>query len=146
MESADSSNKSVLESLAVQLGDGSLNRKQIEFIFNALPLEITFTDENDIIRYYSAPDIKLFTRKPEIIGTKVQDCHSEKSIDLVNRILDDLRAGIRKSAEFWSEHDGKLVLTIYTAVNDSDGNYLGCLETVQDISAIKKRFLAVSCG
>ena len=122
----------------IKLGDGSLNARQIESVFDALPLEITFTDENDIIVYYSRPKEPLFSRKPEIIGTKVQDCHSEKSIDLVNSILNDFKTGKRKSAEFWFEHDGRLVLTIYRAVTDSDGSYLGCLETAQDISEVKK--------
>ena len=137
-EAVDSSSKVIAESLAVKLGDGSMNSEQIKAVFNALPLEITFTDENDIIRYYSVPEVKLFSRKPEIIGTMVQNCHSEKSIDKVNKLLGDFRSGTRKSAEFLVEHDAKLVLTIYTAVKDARGRYIGCLETAQDISAIKK--------
>ena len=122
----------------IKLGDGSLSARQIESVFNTLPLEVTVTDEYDIIKYFSRPENPIFSRTPNIIGTKVQDCHSEKSIDQVNRLLSDFKAGKRKSAEFWSEHDGKLVLTIYKAVTDADGSYLGCLETNQDISAVKK--------
>lgn len=131
------SNKSP-KPMTIKLSNGYLTGEQIEFVFNALPLEVTFVDENDIIRYFSRPPNSLFTRKSEIIGTKVQDCHSEKSIAMVNSLLDDFKSGERDSAGLWFEEEGKFIMVIYTALRDENGNYLGCLETAQDITGIKE--------
>jgi DUF438 domain-containing protein len=68
----------------------------------------------------------------------VQDCHPEKSVDKVNRILEDFKAGRRDAAEFWIDFSGKKVYIRYFPVRDAAGTYLGTLEVVQDITAIQR--------
>jgi DUF438 domain-containing protein len=67
----------------------------------------------------------------------VQNCHPEKSVHLVTRILEDFKAGQRELAEFWIEMGGKHIYIRYFPVRDPDGRYLGCLEVAQDTTRIR---------
>lgn len=107
-------------------------------MLNTLPVELSFVDENDIVRYFSHENHpKIFPRTRGVIGMAVQNCHPQKSVHLVNRILADFKAGKRDVAEFWIDLGGKRVHIRYWPVRDPQGRYLGCLETVQDITAIQ---------
>jgi DUF438 domain-containing protein len=107
-------------------------------MLNTLPIELSFVDAEDTVRYFSHENHpKIFPRTRGAIGMKVQNCHPQKSVHLVNRILADFRAGQREVAEFWVKMQGKEVHIRYWPVLGTDGEYLGCLETVQDITPIK---------
>lgn len=120
----------------VSFETGALSKEEIEAIFNTLPVEITFVDKEDIVRYFNEPAERIFLRAKAVIGRKVQGCHPQKSLHLVNQILEDFRSGRRDVAEFWIEHEGRLIHIRYFAVRD--GDYLGCMEVAQDITDIKK--------
>lgn len=108
-------------------------------MLNALPVELSFVDENDTVRYFSHEmSEKIFPRTRGAIGTKVQDCHPEKSLHMVNRILAEFKAGTREVAEFWIDMGGRKIHIRYWPVRDAKGKYLGCVETVQDVTAIQK--------
>jgi DUF438 domain-containing protein len=117
---------------------GSLSKEQIEAIFNTLPVEITFIDKEDLVRYFSQPKDMIFSRTKAIIGRQVQLCHPQKSVHLVNQILEDFKDGKRDVAEFWINLEGKLIHIRYFAVRNKNGEYLGCLEVTQNIPEIKK--------
>ncbi len=117
---------------------GSLTLEQVNLILNHLPVEISFVDENDIVQYFNSQETKLFSRKPEIIDGTVQECHSPASRPAVNRIFDSFRKKERDVSETWIKHDGKLVHIRYFAVRGNMGEYRGCLEVVQDVTAIRK--------
>jgi len=102
-----------------------------------LPLDITFVDENDQVRYYSAGMHRVFPRSPAIIGRKVQNCHPVNSVHVVNRIVEEFRKGTRNQAEFWLRMDGRFVHIRYFAVRDRDGRYRGILEVTQDVTDIR---------
>jgi DUF438 domain-containing protein len=108
---------------------GILPENTVISILGALPLDITYIDERDIIRYYS--DYRIFKRMPEIIGTPVQDCHSPESRDNVNRVIEDLRSGLKDVAEFMVEKKGRKVRVRYIAVRDERGAYMGLVETAE---------------
>jgi DUF438 domain-containing protein len=59
-------------------------------------------------------------------------------LHLVNRILAEFKAGRRDVAEFWIDFGGRRVHIRYWPVRSPRGEYLGCLETVQDITAIQR--------
>jgi len=109
----------------------------IEAMFDALPVEVSFVDSDDTVVYYSKGDDRIFKRSPAVIGRKVQACHPQKSVHVVNHILDDFRAGRRDVAEFWINLDGRKIYIRYFPVRDHSGNYLGCLEVTQDITDIQ---------
>jgi|Deesub1362A_J573_1020465.scaffolds.fasta_scaffold06496_4 hypothetical protein len=117
---------------------GSLSPHEIESIFNTLPVDITFVDKDDVVRYFSQTKERIFVRTKAVIGRKVQQCHPQKSIHLVNKILDDFKAGVRDRAEFWINLKERLIYIQYFAVRDRKGEYLGCLEVTQDITEVKK--------
>jgi DUF438 domain-containing protein len=102
-----------------------------------LPADLTFVDEEDIVRYYSATAEPIFPRSPDVIGRKVQDCHPPKNLPAVNRVLTEFKAGTRDVAEFWMRPGGKFVHIRYYALRDADGNYRGAMEVTQEASGVR---------
>jgi len=122
----------------IKFSTGALTPHVLENMINSLPVELTFIDDQDSVKYYSKPKDMLFTRIPAVIGNKVQNCHPQKSVHLVNQIVEEFKDGIRDVAEFWIDMAGKKVHIRYFAVRDNSGKYLGCVEMTQDISEIQK--------
>jgi len=110
----------------------------LEAIFDALPLDVTFVDENDTVQYYSKGDDRIFRRTPAVLGRKVQNCHPRDSLDKVNKVVSELRSGKRNVAEFWIDFKGRKIYIRYFAVRDKGGRYRGVLEVTQDITDIQK--------
>ena len=116
-----------------------LDHDTLAAILNTLPVELSFVDQNDTVRYFSHErGEKIFPRTRGVIGTRVQNCHPQKSVHLVNRILAEFKAGQREVAEFWIDMGPRKVHIRYWPVRDPVGRYLGCLETVQDVAPIQK--------
>lgn len=122
----------------IHLDTGDLSRDLINLMLTHLPVDLTLVDENDRVVYYSQGKGRVFPRSPGIIGREVQKCHPPKSVHIVNRILDEFKAGRRDVAEFWIQVGGKLVSIRYFALRSPDGAYKGCLEVSQDISEIRQ--------
>jgi DUF438 domain-containing protein len=128
----------------IPLQVGALTVQQIALLLTHLPVDVTYVDENDEVRFYSATKERIFDRQPAIIGRKVQQCHPPTSIHRVQRILDDFHSGRRDTAEFWIQmggpesQGGKFIHIRYFALRDEPGNYRGALEVTQDITAIRK--------
>jgi hypothetical protein len=116
-----------------------LDYATIGAMLNTLPVELSFVDADDTVRYFSHENHeKIFPRSRGAIGMKVQNCHPQKSVHLVNGILADFKAGKRDVAEFWIDMGPRKAHIRYWPVRDPSGNYLGCLETVQDVAPIQK--------
>ncbi len=133
----------VIEDAVVQDGGvvfptGRLGLNELMAILNALPIEITFVDRDDTLRYFSESNNRVFHRTKSAIGRKVQNCHPPQSVERVERILASFKEGRRDSAEFWMKQRGKFVHIRFLAVRDRNQNYLGTMEIVQDISEIKE--------
>jgi len=116
----------------------NLSREQLEGILEAIPVEISFVDEHDLVRFWNKHDTRIFKRPVSVIGKSVRDCHPKQSVDKVNQILSDLKSGRRDSAEFWIDLRGRKVYIRYFAVRDKEGKYLGTLEATQDVTEIKE--------
>ncbi len=115
-----------------------VEREVMAAILNTLPVELSFVDRDDKVRYFSHENgAKIFPRTRGVVGMAVQNCHPEKSVHLVNRILADFKAGKRSVAEFWIEMGGRFVHIRYFPVRSLQGEYLGTLEVVQDVSGIR---------
>jgi hypothetical protein len=102
-----------------------------------LPVDVTFVDENDEVRFFSQTRERIFERQATIIGRKVQLCHPPSSMDKVQKILDDFRTGKRDVAEFWVQMMGKFVHIRYFALRDRHGKYRGTIEVSQDVAPIR---------
>lgn len=123
---------------AVDLSTGRLTREQVDLLLTHLPVDISYVDENDELVYYSATKERIFPRSPGVIGRKVQKCHPPKSFHVVQKILDEFRAGKKDVADFWIQMKGKFIHIRYFAVRDSGGRYRGTLEVSQDVTDIRK--------
>jgi len=117
---------------------GELGKEVLDALLETLPVEISFVDESDTVRYFNKNGNRIFPRPPSVIGRKVQDCHPKKSLHKVNQILDDFKNNRRDAAEFWIDMRGRKVYIRYFAVRGKGGKYLGCLEVTQDITDLKK--------
>jgi DUF438 domain-containing protein len=116
---------------------GNLTKEQLESLLNTLPVDITFIDAYDTVRYFSKPEKRFFVRTKAVIGRKVYMCHPQKSIDVVTAILNSFKSGKKDAAEFWINLNNRLVHIRFFAVRDADGKYLGTIEVVQDITDVK---------
>ena len=117
---------------------GALTLDQINLIFTHLPVDLTFVDENDTVRFYSGGPERIFPRSSAVIGRTVQNCHPPGSVHIVQNILDSFRAGKQSTAEFWIPLHGKFVHIRYLALRDAGGAYRGCLEVTQDVIHIRQ--------
>jgi DUF438 domain-containing protein len=121
----------------LHLHTGTLTPREVNRLLAHLPIDITYVDKEDSVRFFSQTKERIFPRSPAIIGRKVQKCHPPASIDRVQRIVDDFRAGHRDEAEFWIQMQGRFVHIRYFAVRDDQGAYQGTVEVTQDITAIR---------
>jgi len=121
---------------AVPLVTGALTAEQLGLMLTALPVDISFVDENDEVRFYSEGE-RIFPRSPGVIGRKVQNCHPPASVHKVQEIVDAFRAGDKDVAEFWIEMQGKFLHIRYFALRDASGTYRGTVEMVQDATHIR---------
>ncbi|MFB0518799.1 MAG: DUF438 domain-containing protein [Acidobacteriota bacterium] len=122
----------------IPLETGTFSKEELETMLNTLPVDITFVDKEDTVRYFSQSRDRIFTRTKAVIGRKVQLCHPQQSVHVVNQLLEDFRSGRRDAAVFWINVEGKLIYIRYFAVRSQKGDYLGCVEVTQDITDIKK--------
>jgi hypothetical protein len=122
----------------IQTENSEITVEQALLIFNNLPVDITFVDETDTVKFYSNPKDRIFPRSPAIIGRKVQNCHPPESVHVVEDIISAFKKGERDLAQFWLELNGKFLLIQYFAIRDNAGKYVGVLEVSQDVTEIRK--------
>ncbi len=117
----------------------SLPIETIEKIMDNLTVDISFVDASDTVKYFNSPKRgRIFPRTKMDIGRKVQNCHPKKSLDMVNKILEDFKAGKREDAPFWLQLGDRFIYINYFPVRDDEGNYLGTLEVSQDLTELRK--------
>lgn len=126
-----------LDNSLIDLKTGVLSVEQILSIFNNLPLDITFVDENNQVKFFSTPKKRIFPRSTSIIGRNVSNCHPPESVHIVEKIVDNFRTGKKDVASFWINFKSEFILIKYFAVRDNNGIYKGVIEVTQEISDIK---------
>ncbi len=119
------------------LSTGALTGEQINLMLTNLPVDITYVDENDEVRFFSQTKERIFERSPAIIGRKVQNCHPPQSVDKVQQILKDFKAGKRDVAEFWIQMMGMFIHIRYFALRDEKGAYRGTIEVSQNLAPLR---------
>ncbi|MDF2614112.1 MAG: putative sensor protein [Clostridia bacterium] len=117
---------------------GVLSFEQAIMIFNALPVDLSFVDENNKVKFFTRPKDRIFPRSPAIIGRDVKNCHPPDSVHVVNKIIESFRSGAKDTASFWIKLKGKTILIQYFALRDAGGCYKGTLEVSQDITEIQR--------
>lgn len=122
----------------IQLPSGSLTVSELKVMLNTLPVDLTFVDKDDTVRYFTQGRERIFDRNRAILGRKVQLCHPPSSVHIVQQILDDFRAGKHDSAAFWINIKDRFIHIEYFAMRDDNGEYLGTLEVSQDLTEKRK--------
>ena len=108
-------------------------------MLDAIPVEISYVDSDDRVRYFNKLEQKkIFARTLSVIGRTVQQCHPQHSVHLVNKILEEMKAGTRDKASFWINFEEMFVYIAYFAVRDENGIYQGCVEIVQDVKPFRE--------
>ena len=120
---------------------GKLDDAILPALLETLPVEFSITDANDKVVAWNKHETRLFRRVPNVLGRDVRNCHPKKSVEMVERILSEMKAGTRESSEFWLDLpiDGKQekVFIQYFALRDAAGKFLGCLECSQKVGHIQ---------
>ena len=125
---------------AIRLSSGAFNLDELEALFLHLPIDITFVDKNDKVRFFSHSPNRVFERNRSIIGRDVRMCHPPGSVHIVEQILTDFKSGKENKAVFWmsSFMKSRFVYIEYSAVRGKEGEYLGVVEVTQDITQLRK--------
>jgi len=116
---------------------GKLTLEQINLIYKHMRMDLSFVDENDIVKFYTDTDHRVFPRSAGVIGRRVENCHPRESLDTVLGVVEAFKSGEQDEAEFWIESRGKFIHILFVAVRDEHGNYKGVLEMMQDVTHIR---------
>ncbi|MDX9905034.1 MAG: DUF438 domain-containing protein [Bacteroidales bacterium] len=118
----------------VHLPSGSFTKAELQAILNTLPVDMTFVDKNEKVKYFSQGKERIFHRSRAILNRDVKLCHPPSSVHVVEQILEDFRTGRQDHAPFWIQMKGKFIYIEYFALRDENGEYLGTLEVSQDLT------------
>jgi hypothetical protein len=121
----------------IQLSTGSFSINEMEALFKNLPIDITFVDKDDKVKFFSLGPDRVFARNRAIIGRDVRMCHPPSSVHVVEQILTDFKSGKENSAAFWISMMGKFIYIEYFALRGAEGEYLGTVEVTQDLTKLR---------
>lgn len=122
----------------LDVATGKLTLEQINLLFRHLSVDLSYVDENELVKFYSDTAHRIFPRSANVIGREVKNCHPAKSVHIVEEIVEKFRSGEQSQAEFWINKPGLFIYVIYTAVRDENGKFRGVLEMMQDCTHIRE--------
>lgn len=128
----------VSKDAVLDVDTGKLTLEQINLLFRHLPVDLSYVDENELVKFYSDTPHRIFPRSANVIGREVKNCHPAKSVHVVEEIVEKFRSGEQSQAEFWINKPGLFIYVIYTAVRDENGKFRGVLEMMQDCTHIRE--------
>jgi DUF438 domain-containing protein len=128
----------VNEGGSIQLPSGSFTAGEIMAVLNTMPVDMTFVDRNDKVKYFTQGKHRIFTRSRSIINRDVRLCHPPGSVHIIEKILDDFKTGRASHAPFWIQMQGRFIFIEYYALRDVNGEYLGTLEVSQDLTNARR--------
>lgn len=126
------------EDKVLDVAQGKLTLEQINLLYRHMPVDISFVDENELVKFYTDTPHRVFPRSKGVIGREVRNCHPPKSVHLVEEIIEKFRSGEQHKAEFWINKPGLFIYIVYVAVRDSNGTFRGVMEMMQDCTHIRQ--------
>ena len=122
----------------ISLPSGKFTVEELMAVLNSLPVDLTFVDRNDKVKYFTQGRERIFDRNRAILGRDVRMCHPPSSVHIVDKIISDFKGGRADSAPFWIQMQEKFIHIEYFALRSETGEYLGTLEASQDLTAKRK--------
>ena len=116
---------------------GQLTLEQINLIYQHMPVDLSYVDENELVCFYTDTKHRVFPRSKNVIGRDVKNCHPKASVHIVEEIIKKFRSGEQDKAEFWINKPDLFIYIIYYAVRDENGKFRGVLEMMQDCTHIR---------
>lgn len=120
---------------------GNLTEDLLQALLETVPFEFSVIDENDKVLAWNKHNTRIFKRPIGVVGRDVRDCHPKKSLDKVEKLLQEMKEGKREKARFWIslplEEGEQKILIEYFALRGKSGKYIGCLEVTQNITDIQ---------
>lgn len=120
----------------VNFDAGSMSPEVINALLNTIPIDLTFVDANNKVKYFTQGKERIFPRPKTVIGRDVSMCHPPQSVHVVEEIVESFRSGKKDHEDFWIRAKDKFIYIRYFAVRNSEGEFLGTLEISQDIKPI----------
>ncbi len=120
------------------VAEGQLTLEQINLIFRHMPVDLSYVDENELVKFYTDTEHRIFPRSAGVIGREVRRCHPPKSVHIVEEIIEKFRTGEQNQAEFWINKPGLFIYITYVAVRDKEGKFRGVLEMMQNCTHIRE--------
>ena len=98
-------------------------------LLDQLPVGITLIDLEGRILYYNAFCARIVDRKPAYIGRDIRSCHKDPaSIDRIDRMLEDIRTGMRREATYDTLRNGQ-TLAVTVSPYRENGKLAGFLQS-----------------
>jgi len=135
---AEVADETYAEEGTISLPSGKFTSEEILAVLNALPVDITFVDKDDKVKYFSQGKERVFDRNRAILGRDVRMCHPPSSVHVVDQIIGDFKSGAADSAPFWIQMGGRFIHIEYFALRNEKSEYLGTLEVSQDLTEKRK--------
>lgn len=125
----------------IKLGKGHLTQEEITHILNAIPLEISFIDKDDIVRYFNENEgVKIFKRADFSIDMHMSAVHPPQAEKMAREIIDSFKSGKKDVVHAPAMKNGELVSVKFIAVRNEKGKFLGTMELVQKLDEFENIF------
>ena len=122
----------------IQLPTGSFAIGELAALFSLMPVDLTFVDQDDKVKFFSLGPERIFPRNRAVLGRDVRLCHPPSSVHVVEKILEDFKSGKENCAKFWINMHGRFIYIEYFALRGKEGEYLGTIEFTQDLTEFRK--------
>lgn len=87
----------------LDVATGKLTPERINLIFRHMPVDLSFIDESEIVKFYTDTKRRVFPLSAGVIGRDVKNCHSCESVASVPEIIDAFRrASVTRPTFGWS--------------------------------------------
>jgi len=121
----------------LELPTGFLTPREIDGVFRAMPIEITYADMDDRVRFFSESEIAGgFPRSKTILGRLLYYCHPPRLENYVKVNVEALKKGQFKYREFWTRMGDRIIRVMIAPAKNREGELLGVLEIVEDLTEV----------
>lgn len=127
----------IRESGDLELGTGFLSAEEVSGVFRSLPIEVTYANKDDRVKFYSESELSGgFARARTIVGRKVEFCHPPRLELTVRKVVDAVKSGKAPYREFWTKSGDRVMRVIIAPVKNARGEIIGTVEVVEDLTDV----------